>query len=71
MLHDHNPYKPKEAAPNESQIKSNSIANDLHNPKGLHVIYQQEFNSQDSGSLILKIQKKVFFIFQDQKFLKV
>ena len=39
--------------------------------RGLHVIYQQEFISQDSGSLILKIQMRRVFIFQDQKSLKV
>ena len=37
---------------------------------GLHVIYQQEFISQDSGSLILKIQMRRFFHISGSKILK-
>ena len=37
---------------------------------GLHVIYQQEFISKDSGSLILKIQMRWFFYISGSKILK-
>ena len=37
---------------------------------GLHVIYQQEFISWDSGSLILKIQMRCFFYISGSKILK-
>ena len=38
--------------------------------EGLHVIYQQEFISLDSGSLILKIQMRCFFFISGSKILK-